>query len=905
MGGRRIIWFVLVATLIAAVLVSRWTRSNNIDFNTHIRPIINTHCIGCHGGVKADGDYSLLFESEAKGSTGSGKTGIVPGKPHQSEFYRRIISEDPDMRMPNEKDPLSPDQILTIKKWIKQGAKWDTHWSYKKIENPPVSKQVGDKKKENGIDFFVNRRHKDLGLVANDQAAIPVLARRLSFDLIGLPPPDSAYAALEKNPTANGLADYTEALLASPHYGEHLAATWMDLARYADTKGYERDAARTIWKYRDWLITAFNKDLPYSKFLIEQIAGDLLENPSDDQLIATAFHRNTMTNDEGGTDNEEFRVAAVFDRVNTTWEVIMGTTFSCVQCHSHPYDPFRLEEYYKFLAFFNNSRDEDTFSDYPVLRHFDSLRVSKLSEVQNWLTQNTSEKKKKEIIRFIKTWQPSYNSLSCDQFVNSELADTKWLVFRKNGSCRLKNVLLSGKTKLTVRFRNFTDKGHLKIFADKEQSDLIAEFRPAKKETGWTFDELDLYPVQGVRDLHFVYQDEGLKDSLANGLMIDWFYFSEEFPGEGKEGFEEVRKIYWDLATAETEVTPIMTENPSHMKRATYVFDRGNWLAPSEKVSSGVPESLPPLPDKESYDRLDLAIWLTDPNHPLTSRVLINRIWEQLFGRGIVETLEDLGSQGEEATHPMLLDHLAYKFMHELDWSIKDLLRYITSSATYRRSSITTDEQLRLDYQNRYYARGPRVRLKAEQVRDQALAVSALLNPEMYGPSVMPYQPEGIWNSPYNNNSWRPSKGKDQYRRAIYTYWKRTSPYPSMLIFDAMAREVCTSRRISTNTPLQALVTLNDFAFVEAANRFAQLMMKRGGHTLESKLRYGYKKMMYQDISDDKLSVLIDLYEQTAAEKYVLPASFELNEKNEKVDIKALQIVAGALFNLDEFIMKN
>ncbi|MCB0686214.1 MAG: DUF1549 domain-containing protein, partial [Saprospiraceae bacterium] len=387
-------WFKIGGGIAVLTLLFLWFQGGGkkVDFNQDVKPLLNKECMSCHGGVKSSGGLSFLFVEEAMGTMESGKHAIVPGHPGRSELYQRLLSPDPELRMPLEKKPLSSEEIDVFRRWIEQGAKWEKHWSYKEVEAPqlpPMAAGItGNISTHNDMDLFVSNQLQKLGLSFTPQAPVADLARRMSLDITGLPPQLADVTALGTDPSSSQWEDYVHKLLDSPHYGEKWAAMWMDLARYADTKGYERDDARTIWRYRDWLIKAFNTDKPYNTFLIEQIAGDLLPDPTDDQLLATAFHRNTMTNDEGGTDNEEFRVAAVIDRVNTTWETILGTSFSCVQCHSHPYDPIKHEDFYRFMAFFNNSRDEDTFSDYPVLRTLDSVQQQKLKHLHSWLEEN-------------------------------------------------------------------------------------------------------------------------------------------------------------------------------------------------------------------------------------------------------------------------------------------------------------------------------------------------------------------------------------------------------------------------------------------------------------------------------------------------------------------------------------
>ena len=903
--------FLLIALLLlfSGIVVWNILPEEEIDYNSQVKPILNKHCISCHGGVKKNGGFSLLFEKDAKDATDSGSPAIIPGHASKSELIKRLLSDDPEERMPYEKEALDKDEIIILKKWINQGAKWDIHWAYVPVEQVEVPTDLEDKQQleswaKNDIDYFIYEKLEKLNLQPSEKAQIGRLSRRLSLDIIGLPVPTSLYSDLRNLPEEELIDHMIDSLLMSPHFGEKWAGMWMDLARYSDTKGYERDDSRTIWKYRDWLIRSFNDDKPYDQFLIEQIAGDLLPNPSDNQLIATAFHRNTMTNDEGGTDNEEFRVAAVVDRVNTTWEVTMGTTFACVQCHGHPYDPFTHEDYYRFLAYFNNTRDEDTFDDYPVFRHFEGRDSLKLVQLVAWLDENADEDKKHEIVKFLKTWQPSYNSLTSDQFVNSELADTKWLVFRNNGSSRLKRVDLNQKNSLIYRYRSFLPGGVWKIRLDSIDGPVLKSINVEDTRRKWTYNEINFKEYSGVFDLYFTYHNPNLKNPLSNGLMFDWFYLTSSFPGKGNAGFESAKNDFWYLATRSTLQTPIMIENPISMSRETRIFDRGNWMSTTDLVDPGVPDILDYIPENQNNNRLSMARWLASPQNPLTGRTYVNRIWEQLFGFGIVETMEDFGTQGIAPTHEKLLDHLAWKFMHDFNWSTKELIRYIVSSATYQQSSKSNARQLETDPRNRYLSRGPRIRLSAEQIRDQALVVSGLFNPEMYGPGVMPYQPEGIWNSPYNSRSWIQGKGNNNYRRALYTYWKRTSPYPSMLIFDAMAREVCASRRISTNTPLQALVTLNDSVYVETSLHFARRMLEEGG-TLEEQIAYGYKLMMNENIAPEKLQVLIDLYNQDSGSSLIKTVAITEEEKDHETQGRRMAVIASTMLNLDEFLMKN
>jgi hypothetical protein len=901
----------VISALIAAIFALQCSSKHKpVDFTTEVKPIINKNCISCHGGVRQKGGFSLLFREEALAKTTSGKFAIIPGDPGHSEMIRRITHSDPEERMPYKHDPLSKNDIAILRRWIKEGANWGEHWAYVPVKEISVpSSQTGWAK--NHIDNFVEQKLSELQLRPSVGADKSTLLRRVALDIIGMPAPEHLAKKFIKDNSSHAYADLVDSLLASPHYGEKWAAMWLDLARYADTKGYERDDARTIWRYRDWLIHAFNDDKPYDQFLTEQLAGDLLPNATDEHFIATAFHRNTMTNDEGGTDNEEFRTAAVLDRVNTTWQALMGTTFSCVQCHSHPYDPFRHEDYYKFMAFFNNTRDEDTEDDYPLLRTFNDDIVKKLEGVVDWVKRNVSTEKEKEVHTFLKTWQPSYNSLTCDSFTNSELTDTKWLAFRNHAVSRLRNVDLTNKNSLIYRFLCWPKGGGLwQIHLDNVNGPVIAStsFAATKEGTGWQFNEIPVKPTDGVHDLVFTYDNPKITDSLLNAVIFDWFYFTEVFPGRDKPGYAATKESYWKLMKADLPTTPVMMDNPMNMQRATHVFDRGNWLVKGDPVTADVPKSLSSFPSQAPRNRLGLAMWLTSKENPLTARTMVNRVWEQLFGNGLAETLEDLGSQGVAPTHPELLDWLSYHFMNDEKWSVKKLIRTVVMSATYQQDSKVTPDLLQKDPVNKYYARGARVRLSAEQIRDQALYISGVFCDSMYGPSVYPWQPKGIWLSPWNGRKWEHSKGKQQYRRAVYTYWKRTAGYPSMMTFDGVSREVCSSRRIRTNTPLQALTSLNDSVYVDLARHFAK-RMHQPGENVQQQISRGFEWATGHSIDTRSLQALIKLY-NTALSQYKADndkAAKMMGETKKELNIEtaALTVVANAMLNLDEVVMKN
>lgn len=887
-------------------------REKPVDFSTQVKPILNKHCISCHGGVKRNGNYSVLFRDEAIDTTESGRIGIIPGDPEHSEMIRRITSTDPEVRMPYKEEPLAAEEIQILKEWIEQGAAWGEHWAYvapTPVEVPNAGRHTAglfpaEAWARNEIDYFVLEKLDELQLKPTAEADKATLLRRVYMDVIGLPPTVEQAESFLKDESPDAYEKVVNGLLASPHFGEKWASWWLDMARYSDTKGYERDAGRTIWRYRDWVIRAFNQDMPFDEFSTEQLAGDLLPNPSDDQLIATAFHRNTMNNDEGGTEDEEFRVAAVVDRVSTTWEVWQSTTMGCVQCHTHPYDPFLHEEYYESMAFFNNTRDEDTHSEHPNLRTYTEADQEKLESIRKWVRAYAGPEQEKEAALFLKTLEPKYHPHDFDEFVNGELIDTKWLGIRPEGSARLKRINLDGKTHLFINYWTHETGGSFEIRLDKLDGAVIGKGDIPKTGGARKVISIPLKPAEGKHDLYFIFHNPSIS-SQKSTCGIDWFAFRSELPGKTEPSYTGINKSFMELLNATVEKTPIMIENNQDQRRTTHIFERGNWLVKGPEVKPDVPASLNPFPQDQPYNRLGFARWLFSEDNPLTARTAVNRFWDQIFGYGIVESLEDFGTQGATPTHSELLDWLALRFMNEHRWSIKKLLKDIVMSATYRQDSRVTEESLEKDPSNRFLSRGPRIRLSAEQVRDQALAVSGLLSKKMFGKSVMPYQPKGIWNSVYNGESWNESEGEDRYRRSVYTYAKRTSPYPSLMMFDGSSREVCVSRRVRTNTPLQALVTLNDSSFVVAARHLAMNMLREGSGPAEQ-IKAGYKRLLVREMPEGKVEIFSDLY-QDALKRYqndkeaskLLTATEDGSPR-----LAAMTVVANAMLNLDEVVMK-
>jgi hypothetical protein len=899
---------ILLLSCISALIFCLSRDRDKIDFSTEVKPIINKNCITCHGGVKAKGGFSLLFREDALAKTESGKPAIIPGDPEGSEMIRRLSLKDPEERMPYHHEPLAEAEKDILTRWVKEGAVWGEHWAYKPLQ-PVAVPDEDDEWIKNDIDRFVLNKLAGEKLKPSAAAGQATLLRRVALDLTGMPAPASLAEKFLTSNDPKAFEVLVDSLLASSGYGERWASVWLDLARYADTKGYERDDSRNIWRYRDWLIKAFNEDKPYDRFLTEQIAGDLLPEPNDAQLIATAFHRNTMTNDEGGTDNEEFRTAAVLDRVNTTWEALMGTTFSCVQCHSHPYDPFRHEDYYKFMAYFNDSRDEDTFSDYPLLRSFDDSTQRALDSLTFWVNRNAGVAEASRIKQFARTWQPAINSLLATNYVNGELNDTKWLAFRNHGSAKLSHISLEKASQLTFRYITKQPKAVWKLFRDSLNGPLIASIN-LDTTKGFLTRIVDIPMQSGVHDIYMTYDVAGDMSPLKNLIRFDWFSFSPAFPGKEKAGYADALAAYTSILNSNLSTTPIMMDNPAGMHRESNVFERGNWMVKGEKVTPDVPQIFQAaMPAKAPRNRLGMAMWLTDKKNPLVARTMVNRLWEQLFGTGLAETLEDMGTQGIPPVHRELLDHLAWKFISDYKWSMKKLLKEMVTSATYMQDSKVSDELKEKDPYNKFLARAPRVRLSAEQVRDQALCISGAITKELYGPSVFPFQPGGIWLSPYNGLEWRTSKDGQQYRRAVYTFWKRTASYPSMISFDATSREVCTPRRIRTNTPLQALVTLNDSAYLDMSRVFAKNLMAQAPQNATAQIKAAYKQMLYCEIPEPKLRALLRLYETslTHYRKNNLAAN-ELTgsvASGDPAGFAAMVVVANAMLNLDDVLTKS
>jgi mono/diheme cytochrome c family protein len=801
--------------------------ARDVDFNRDVRPILASKCLLCHGpddkgrkaGLRLDEHEGAIKELK------SGTRAIVPGKPEMSELLVRVAAADDDGVMPPAKSGkrLTKEEIDILTRWVAQGAPYAVHWAYVKPARPALPTVSDRTWPLNPIDNFILARLDKEKLKPAGPADRYSLARRVAIDLTGLPPTPEEADRFVNDPAPDAYEKYVDRLLASPTFGERWAQSWLDLARYADSQGYANDPDRTIWRYRDWVVQALNENLPFDRFTIDQLAGDLVPNPTSDQLIATGFHRNTLTNTEGGTNPEEFRSAAVVDRVNTTTQVWMGTTFACAQCHNHKYDPFSQKEYFQLYAVLNNTEDANSGDDRPTLQVAAVGRDEEAKRLQAQLaeTQKHLQAESTRIDKFFPEWEDE------------------------------------------------TDRATL----PKDIADILG--RPADKRDGGAKQRL-------MAHFHSQFDQWKKLDAMARDL----------------DG--QLKKVFTS--------TPILREIKP---RETFIQIRGNFLAKGDKVEPGLPSvfKTPAGP----VNRLVLARWLVSEDNPLTARVAVNRLWEETFGIGIVETSEDFGLQGEAPSHPELLDWLATEYVRQ-GWDTKQMLRLMVTSAAYRQGSQVSDDLRQRDPFNRLLARGPRVRLSGEAVRDQVLAVSGLLSPRMFGPPVQPPRPNFGLSAAFGGTvDWQSDTGENHLRRALYTRIRRNAPYPSMTTFDAPERSVCTVRRLRTNTPLQALVTLNDPVFVEAAQALARRAMKEGGESTESRIAFAFRQCLVRPPSAREVDRIKELYDKARqiysadpgkatamATKPLGAAPPEMNI----VDLAAWTVVANALLNLDETLAK-
>jgi mono/diheme cytochrome c family protein len=1127
-----------------ALLFIPAARAADVDFNRDVRPILSNNCFTCHGPDEKERKGKLRLDT-FDGATKSGA--VVPGDPAKSELIARVTTKDDKDHMPPAKTgkTLTAKEVETLTEWVKQGGKYATHWSYVKPVRPAVPTVTGQAR--NAVDAFLFARLTAEGLKPSPEADKPTLIRRVALDLTGLPPPLDEVDQFLKDEAKDAYETMVDRMLAKPAFGEHWARMWLDLARYADSAGYADDPLRTIWPYRDYVIKSLNANKTFDRFTVEQLAGDLLPDATDETRTATAFHRNTMTNSEGGTNDEEFRNVAVVDRVNTTLAVWMGTSAACAQCHTHKYDPISQTEYFRLFAFLNNTDDADRRDESPLLEMFsDEQRKQKATwEAEQKALQVRLKTPPAEVLAKLPAWEKAFPrnvkwdtpkptflswkdqtaTISDDgtvlvaktagtdtytvevpvavetlaavrletipnkalpgggaghgggNFVVNKitaavhppaaapqtgrylrvelpgkkrhlmLAEVQAFSGKENvalkGTTSQSSVAYEGEAKRAIDGEtngNYFEKNSVTHTADEDspwwEVDLTAakaidrvviwnrtdgttgalltnfkvrlldekrnpvweetvadapkpsrewklngsravtfgtavadysqpEFdaafvltNPQPKQKGWavggaadTPHTITLVPTttvkvaKGSKLVLTIEQTSSHKDHTLGSFRVGYTpdvgavevartpaavlavlntpadkrtaeqtaKLTEHFVSvapETKPDRDQLAKVTKSLADLKPAATvPVMKELAK--KRVTKVQFRGNFMDLGEVVTEGTPVALHPFPKGEPLNRLGFARWVVSPDNPLTARVTVNRFWEQVFGTGLVRTTEEFGTQGELPSHPELLDWLAVEFA--TDWDVKRLLKLMVTSAAYRQTSRVTPELREKDPDNRLYARGPRYRLSAEMVRDQALAVSGLLSAKMYGASVRPPRPSSGLNAAFGGGlDWQTSAGEDRHRRGLYTEWRRTSPYPSMVTFDAPSREACTLRRIRTNTPLQALVTLNDPVYVEAAQALARKVAVHG-KTTEERAVFAFRTCTSRVPTDKEKERLVKLFEEAKAEYAKDAKKAEamatdpigpLPRDGNAAELAAWTTVGNVLLNLDEMLMR-
>lgn len=926
---------------------------DHVEFNAHVRPILVQNCTACHGGVKAAGGVSFIYGEEVLARGDSGRIVVKPGSPGESEMIRRITSTNELERMPPvaHGDALSPRDVSIIRQWIEDGAQWEEHWAY--VDPVKVAPETAPSAVAWGtgeIDDYILAGMAAHGLQPNEEQDRGRLLRRLSLDLIGLPPTWEQVQDFVQDERPDAYARQVDRLLNHPGFGERWATPWLDLARYADTGGFERDPAREVWPWRDWVIDALNGDMPFDEFTRLQLAGDMSPEPALADLVATGFHRNTKTNVEGGSDDEEFRIAAVIDRVNTTWQAWMGTTFSCVQCHSHPYDPIPHESYFEFMALFDNTWDHNLSNEYPTLGY--AVDPDERAEAFELLQRvDTIGREYQEPFRDLEdevAWAPlDFESATSTRGITFGIErDENGHEILQTGPNVPRDVVhtvtaVSAHEQVTALRLDalravdasieFPGTGFVLSYVhgqvvhpDGERIDVCfqrmipdefghsmwpEESLNQKSSIGWGaypkqhYDRwavlVPLTPIelgegsQLELELHGKHWHDGAAQPILRRFKIstsDDPRWTDLNDADSTYALHRERRSHLHrLDEIEMAAQPVMRSRNPEYPRYTNMFLRGDWRTRGERVQPGVPPILKPQDGRPIDSRIALAEWLVSEENPLTSRFTVNRHWEQLFGRGLMETLEDFGSASPPPSHPELLDYLALKFRGDWGWSVKRLVREIVMTSTYRQSAATTAEAAGIDPRNIWLSRGPRNRLTAEMVRDNALSVAGLLSDKMHGPPVMPEQPEGVWRSPYNKEVWETSEGEDRLRRAIYTFWKRTVPYPSIMTFDAPSRDVCSPRRIATNTPLQALVTLNDPVYWECADQLAEMAQMEGGATPADWITHGFTQAVLREPDQAEVEALVELYDELLADDPAAPA---------------LQLTMNAVLNLDAFLTK-
>jgi hypothetical protein len=1010
-GFRR--YGILAAWCACALLLSRPVTAQPIRFNRDVRPILADKCYTCHGPDKRTRRSPLHFDNEAAAKAEiNGHYAIVPGDPEHSSMVQRITSTDKATHMPPvyTGTSLTPAEINTLRQWIKEGAKWEKHWSFlppERVEPPKVS---DPKWPRNAIDNFVMARLDREGLHPSPEADRARLIRRVTLDLTGLPPTPAEIDAYLNDKSPNAYERVVDRLLASPRYGERMAFRWLEFARYADTNGYQTDGERFMWRWRDWVIDAYNRNMPFDRFTVRQLAGDLLPNPTLDDKIATGFNRNHRGNGEGGIIPEEYEVEYVVDRVDTTAMVWLGVTLGCSRCHDHKYDPFTQKDFYSFYAFFNSMPERGNAFKYgnspPFIKAPLPEQQKRLAELdaqvsaaagkmegfakladaaqQKWEASGAATAREDASeVRELAAAFPEDKQYDGKNFTNAGDAANFGYFDRFSLSAWINPTAPDGA--IVTRAVDVTEDKGFGLFLEKGK--LVAALDERWLDDGVRVESADAIPLNQWHHVLMTYDGSRLASGVKlyidgreqrKKVLVDWMNQNFKNPeplriggGGGAEKrfhgrIRDVRvygttlepweaavvavpdsiaaiarlepdkrtaaqgdklRVWFEKNAASDEVKQarqallaarkardeyaatiptVMVMQDLPKPREAHVLVRGAYDRPGALVTRAIPAVFNPPP---AADRLALAKWIVSPENTLTARVVVNRYWQMLFGTGLVKTVEDFGSQGEYPSHPELLDWLATEYVR-LGWDTKSLLKTIVTSATYRESAAVTPEALQRDPENRLLARGPRKRLAADEVRDQALAAAGLLVEKIGGPSVKPYQPEGLW-SDLSGQKYVQSHGEGLYRRSLYTFWKRTAPPPTMVNFDAAARETCIVSQTRTNTPLQALDLMNDVQFVEAARKLAERMMLEGGASAQSRIGYGFRLLTARLPRAPETARLLEALNSfrdrfktnpSSAEKLLSEGESAWNRSLAPSDLAAYSMVASLILNLDEAV---
>jgi hypothetical protein len=1010
-----------------------------VSFNRDVRPILSDRCFACHGpdDAKRESGLRLDVASDAIADLSSGLRAIVPGAAEESEILARILSTDPDVVMPPPHlgKPVTPAEAAILRRWIEEGAEYQGHWAFTRVERPEVPAVRDAAWCRGPIDRFVLARLERAELSPNPEADRETLARRLALDLTGLPPEPADIDAFVADPAPDAYEQYVEKLLASEHFGERMALEWLDAARYADSNGFQADSSRSNWPWRDWVIRAFNTNMPFDQFTVKQLAGDLLPNATRDDIVATGFNRNHRLNGEGGLIAEEWLVETIVDRVETTGQTWLGLTVGCCRCHDHKYDPITQREFFSLYAFFNSVAEKGILAENrgggnsdPVLRLPDERQESELSRLRRVVDDAaaTVQAEEAHVEPLAVAWAESVRSLFGDPasawepLEPLEIRSAGGATFRRldDGSwiaegadppsdtyeieAALPEGTFGGLRIEVIPDPSFAGEGGFarggngnvvvtRVEAELEKPDGTVEkidlVRAAadyaqdgydapqviagkNKKKGWAIGGHKQEPglrvprhlavmarrrldvdensrvVLRIRQESFDRHSIGrFRIAFASAdptlLAVDGFGLTGavraaiETPEERRTPEQKsalakhyrgnvdgpIRRAEEARDAAKNSLQSYEESLPSAMVmregtvRDSFVLIRGEYDKPGERVTASVPAFLPPLPAGVKPDRLGLAEWIISRDHPLTSRVWVNRQWERFFGTGLVKTSENLGSQAEYPSHPELLDWLAAEFM-ETGWDMKGVIRAVVTSTAYRQSATVAPEALVTDPENRFLARGPRIRLAGEIVRDQALAAAGLLVPTVGGPSVRPWMPDGIWDetSVYGDlRGYKPDTDAGRYRRSLYTIWKRTAAPPTMLLFDAPNREICTVKRSRTNTPLQALALLNETTFIEAAHGLAGRMLDEGGASTADRITHGFRLALGRRPDPVELATLVAGFESDLARfaaatddaaTYAAVGLVRKPDGTTDAEFAAASLAANVILNLDEFVMR-